>query len=113
MPWYIRQTNLNTTKRKKNKMLIAAKKAKLAELNASTDKEASDNDDSAGNGGFVAGMITKIVNNLKLIAISDVHFRLEDKSSDERHPFAVGAVLKESDWTRLTRYGRVSTLETI
>ena len=39
-------------------------------------------------------MITKIVNNLKLV-ISDVHFRLEDKSSDERHPFAVGAVLKE------------------
>ena len=75
-------------------MLIAAKKAKLAELNASTDKKASDNDDSAGNGGFVAGMITKIVNNLKLV-ISDVHFRLEDKSSDERHPFAVGAVLKE------------------
>ena len=72
----------------------AAKKAKLAELNASTDKKASDNDDSAGNGGFVAGMITKIVNNLKLV-ISDVHFRLEDKSSDERHPFAVGAVLKE------------------
>ena len=75
-------------------MLIAAKKAKLAELNASTDKKASDNDDSAGNGGFVAE-ITKIVNNLKLV-ISDVHFRLEDKSSDERHPFAVGAVLKEN-----------------
>ena len=50
-------------------MLAAAKKAKLAELNAAAEKSASDNDEAAGNGGFVAGMITKIVNNLKIFTL--------------------------------------------
>ena len=73
------------------KQKLAAKVAKLAELNAAETKAATT---SGGGGGYMAGMITKIVQNLQLV-ITNVHIRMEDRSSDPRHPFALGLVIKE------------------
>ena len=71
----------------------ADRSAQLEALNAAEKKDAAAGG-GGGGGGYFAGMITKIVQNLKLV-ISNVHIRLEDKSSDPRHPFAVGMVLQE------------------
>lgn len=58
------------------------------------DSSRKDQKEDTNDGGFLAQLTNKVINNLQF-EIKNIHIRYEDKLSDPGHPFAIGLTLNE------------------